>query len=120
MKSGSTAGAFGHDYPHNESTWPNTKAWLRDAFGAVPHNELRLMLGANAVRVLGLDGDRLAAVADQIGPTVEELRDGSVVDPRLIAHFDLRGGYLKPAEGDTKIPLILPTVDHDIAALTAG
>ena len=111
--------AFGRDYPHNESTWPNTKAWLRDAFGAVPQNELRLMLGENAVRVLGLDRDRLAAIADQIGPTVDELRGGSAVDPQLIAHFDLRGGYLKPGEGDSKIPLIAPTVDHDIAALAA-
>jgi hypothetical protein len=45
---------------------------------------------------------------------------GSAADPQLIAHFDLRGGYLKPGEGDSKIPLIAPTVDHDIAALAAA
>ena len=42
--------AFGRDFPHNESTWPNTKAWLRDVFGGVPENELRLILGENVVR----------------------------------------------------------------------
>ena len=44
--------AFGRDYPHPEGTWPNTKDWLRDAFGGVPEDEIRLMLGENAVRFL--------------------------------------------------------------------
>ena len=111
--------AFGRDYPHNESTWPNTKAWLRDAFDGVPESELRLMLGENVIRTLGLDRGALAAVAERIGPSVEEVTSGPEVDPSLIAHFDLRGGYLKPSEGDEKIPLISPMVDADVTLAVA-
>src|SRR5262249_14209645 len=46
---------FGRDFPHPESTWPNTREWLRDAFVGVPDDELRLMLGENAIRFFGLD-----------------------------------------------------------------
>jgi predicted TIM-barrel fold metal-dependent hydrolase len=107
--------AFGRDYPHNESTWPNTKAWLRDAFIGVPENELRLILGENVIRVLGLDRARLAEVAARIGPTLEELTAGPPVDAELVGHFDLRGGYLKPAEGAAKIPIIDELVRADLA-----
>jgi predicted TIM-barrel fold metal-dependent hydrolase len=90
---------FGRDYPHAEGTWPNTRDWLSDAFAGVPDDELRLMLGENAIRVLGLDRDRLAAVADRIGPTVDDItgRDPEL-DPRLVANWDARGGYLRPPE----------------------
>jgi hypothetical protein len=96
--------AFGRDYPHSEGTWPNTKAWLSDAFAGVAEDELRLMLGENAIRVLSLDRPRLAEIASRIGPTVDEVsRPETLFDPRLIRQFDARGGYLKPAEGDQKI-----------------
>jgi len=90
---------FGRDYPHAEGTWPNTAEWLRDAFADVPDDELRLMLGENAIRVLGLDRTRLAALADRIGPTVADVTGAPPdVDPRLVANWDARGGYLKPPE----------------------
>ncbi len=90
---------FGRDYPHAEGTWPNTADWLSDAFAGVPADELRLMLGENPIRVLGLDRSRLAAVAERIGPTVADVT-GRVpeLDPRLVANWDARGGYLKPPE----------------------
>ena len=65
---------FGRDYPHNEATWPNTKAWLRDVFASVPEGEVRLMLGENVIRFLDLDRARLAAIADEIGPSWLEIR----------------------------------------------
>ena len=65
--------SFGRDYPHPEGTWPHTREWLRDAFAGVPEDELRLMLGENAIRFFGLDRDRLAEIAKRIGPTVEEI-----------------------------------------------
>jgi energy-coupling factor transporter ATP-binding protein EcfA2 len=37
------------DYPHPEGTWPNTHDWIRDAFGDVPVDEARLILGENAI-----------------------------------------------------------------------
>jgi predicted TIM-barrel fold metal-dependent hydrolase len=110
--------AFGRDYPHNESTWPNTIEWVRDAFSSVPENELRLMLGGNVVRCLGLESEALVRIADRIGPTLGQLTAGPEVDPRLIAHFDLRGGYLKPPEGDTRLPAITGLIEDDLGRLT--
>lgn len=90
---------FGRDYPHAEGTWPNTAQWLSDAFAGVPDDELRLVLGENAIRVLGLDRAELAAVAERIGPTVEDVTGRTPeLDPRLVANWDARAGYLKPAE----------------------
>jgi predicted TIM-barrel fold metal-dependent hydrolase len=96
--------SFGRDYPHAEGTWPNTKIWLSDAFAGVPEDELRLMLGENAIRVLDLDRTRLAEIAEQIGPAVAEISGPeTLIDARLIRQFHARGGYLKPAEGGGKI-----------------
>jgi hypothetical protein len=65
----------------------------------VPDDELRLMLGENAVRVLGLERSSLAAVAERIGPTLGEITGRrSPLDPRLIANWDGRSGYLKRRE----------------------
>jgi hypothetical protein len=90
---------FGRDYPHAEGTWPNTADWLGDAFAGVPEAELQAMLGENAIRVLGLDRDRLAAIAAGIGPTPGEIIAPSHrPDARLVANWDARGGYLKPPE----------------------
>jgi predicted TIM-barrel fold metal-dependent hydrolase len=105
--------AFGRDYPHPEGTWPNTPDWLRDAFADVPENELRAMLGENMVRFFGLDRAKLAAIADKMGPSVDDLR--APVDPELLGIFDVRGGYLKPAEGADRIPEITPMLEHDLA-----
>jgi predicted TIM-barrel fold metal-dependent hydrolase len=90
---------FGRDYPHAEGTWPNTADWLRDAFAGVPEDELRLMLGENPIRVLRLDRSALIRVAERIGPApVDVMGSAEHLDPRLIANWDARGGYLKPAE----------------------
>ena len=109
--------AFGRDYPHPEGTWPNTKDWLRDAFGGVPENELRLMLGENAIRFLGLDRSRLADIAGRIGPSIEELTTNTDVRPELIANFDVRGGYLKPPEGDARIAIVDDMIRSDLASI---
>jgi predicted TIM-barrel fold metal-dependent hydrolase len=109
---------FGRDYPHNESTWPNTKAWLRDAFDGVPENEVRMILGENAIRVLGLDRAALARVAADIGPTFAEISsEAPPVDPALIAHFDVRGGYLRPAEGGARLDAVGELIDEDVRLL---
>lgn len=111
---------FGRDYPHPEGTWPHTSAWLRDAFAGVPEDELRLMLGENAIRFLGLDRDRLIEIARRIGPTVEDLI-GAEPDtpPELMASFDVRGGYLKPPEGDALLAEVDALVQEDLAGLSA-
>jgi hypothetical protein len=88
--------------PYGEPCWLATryedvKAGLRQAFAGVPENELRLMLGENVIRVLGLDRAELSEVAKRIGPTIDSVIGPMPhVAPALVAHFDLRGGYLKP------------------------
>src|SRR6185295_10371158 len=64
---------FGRDYPHPEGTWPNTPDWLRDAFAGVPEDELRLMLGENAIDFFGFDRGPLEAIAERIGPRVADV-----------------------------------------------
>jgi predicted TIM-barrel fold metal-dependent hydrolase len=108
---------FGRDFPHPESTWPHTRDWLRHAFDGVPDDELRLMLGENAIRFLNLDRDRLADIAKRIGPTIEEIHAGGEVRPELIENFAMRGGYLKPAEGEAKLPLVDDLLRKDLVGL---
>jgi predicted TIM-barrel fold metal-dependent hydrolase len=109
--------AFGRDYPHPEGTWPNTGAWIRDAFAGVPERELRMMLGENAITRLGLDGEALGLVAARIGPTVDELMGAPAPGPELIEHFDLRGGYLKPWEGAGRVDEARQAMEPDLSRL---
>ena len=112
---------FGRDYPHPEGTWPNTPEWLRDAFAGVPEDELRAMLGENAIPFFGLDRATLVPIAEKVGPTVQDVAGATgAVDPDLIAIFDGRGGYLKPAENDARIPEIAPMLETDLARLVSA
>lgn len=90
---------FATDYPHPEGTWPDTLHWLRAAFGDVPEDELRLILGENAVGCLGLDATKLRAAAQRIGPSPLEISEGrSKVDRSFIDAFNRRAGFENPAE----------------------
>jgi predicted TIM-barrel fold metal-dependent hydrolase len=107
---------FGRDYPHAEGTWPNTADWLTDAFAGVPDDELRLMLGENAINVLGLDRARLAAVAERIGPTAADVTGRTPeLDPQLLTNWDARGGYRKPPEAHDP-DAIDELLHHDLSA----
>jgi predicted TIM-barrel fold metal-dependent hydrolase len=111
---------FGRDYPHAEGTWPNTADWLSDAFAGVPDDELRLMLGENAIRVLGLDRARLVPVAERIGPTVADITGRTPeLDRALVANWDARGGYLKPREPADPDALD-PLLTEDLALIGSG
>jgi predicted TIM-barrel fold metal-dependent hydrolase len=66
---------WGSDYPHDESSFPNTREALRRAFAGTPEAELRAVLGGNAAELYNFDVAALQRVADQIGPTLEELRE---------------------------------------------
>jgi hypothetical protein len=91
--------AFGRDYPHPEGTWPNTADWLSDLFAGVPDDEVRLMLGENVIRALGLNRAHLQTIADRVGPTMDQIKGRPrPIDPSLIENFHSRGGYLKPVE----------------------
>jgi predicted TIM-barrel fold metal-dependent hydrolase len=111
--------AFGRDYPHPEGTWPNTNAWLQDAFAAVPDDEVRSMLGENAIRFLGLDRARLAEIAARIGPTMDDIVRAGAVPEALIESFADRGGYLKPAEGADRIDAVDELLRDDVVGAGA-
>jgi predicted TIM-barrel fold metal-dependent hydrolase len=64
---------WGSDYPHDESTYPDTREGLRRAFAGAPPDDLRRVLGGNAAALYGFDMERLQPVADRVGPTIGEL-----------------------------------------------
>ena len=64
---------WGADYPHLEGAAPVHRLILRQVFGGMPEEDVRRMLGLNAIGVFGFDADQLQAVADRVGPTVADL-----------------------------------------------
>ncbi|ADP80835.1 amidohydrolase family protein [Pseudofrankia inefficax] len=74
---GLDAMCLGMDYPHHEGTFAagGTTEYLRATLGAagVPADEARLLLGGNAIARWGFDHDRLRALADRFGPSLDLL-----------------------------------------------
>ena len=64
---------WGADYPHTEGSFPHSRVGLRLLFSDVPEDEVRLMTSGNAAVVYDLDLARLQKIADEIGPTVQEV-----------------------------------------------
>ena len=64
----------GANHPHQDDAWPHTKASLRWTFGGDISDELRQMLGLNAICCYGLDRQALQKVADRVGRTEAEVR----------------------------------------------
>jgi predicted TIM-barrel fold metal-dependent hydrolase len=89
---------FGADIPHPESTWPHTRQWIRHAFAGVPEEDVRKILGGNAIRFYNLDSTHLDEIAAKVGPTVEEVHAGIDVDQQYLDNWHNRAGYLKPVE----------------------
>ncbi len=110
---------FGRDFPHPEGTWPNTGEFLPVAFEGVPEDELRLMLGLNGIRFLGLDQSRLETIARRIGPSVSDITGDPNVRPEIIERFAEGSGFLKPYEGTEKLGSIDEPLGLDVAAVTA-
>jgi predicted TIM-barrel fold metal-dependent hydrolase len=111
---------FGRDYPHTESTWPNTDDYLRIIFAGTSAEDARKILGENAIRFFGLDRAELSEIAERIGPDLSAITDpAATVDPALVEHLDLRCGVLKPAEGDAVQPRLTPMIREDLAAMGA-
>jgi hypothetical protein len=95
---------FGRDFPHLEGTWPNTIQYLRGIFAGVPEADVRGIMGENAIRFLGLDRAKLAAIAARIGPSYAQIAGpGPALDPELVDHLNLRSGILEPGEGDKRV-----------------
>jgi predicted TIM-barrel fold metal-dependent hydrolase len=87
---------FGVDFPHFETTTPNTKEWLQATWGAsgVTRDEARRMAGATATEVFGFDPARLAEIAGQIGHPVDDVI--RVPTTPFSAHRRMAGQDLRP------------------------
>jgi len=64
---------WGADYPHKESSYPFSREALRVAFAGLDPNEVQAMVGANAATLYGFDLQRLAPIAAESGPTIDEV-----------------------------------------------
>jgi predicted TIM-barrel fold metal-dependent hydrolase len=64
---------WGADYPHHEGTFPRTTLALRLLFSDVPEQEVRAMTSLNAAELYGFDLAALQPIADEIGPTPEQI-----------------------------------------------
>jgi predicted TIM-barrel fold metal-dependent hydrolase len=71
---------WGADYPHLEGAAPVHREVLRHVFGRLPEDDVRAILGANAVELWGFDSRGLQAVADRVGPTVLEVAEPISLD----------------------------------------
>jgi predicted TIM-barrel fold metal-dependent hydrolase len=71
---------WGADYPHLEGAAPVHRLVMRHVLGGLPEADLRRILGLNAVDLWGFDGGLLQAVADRVGPTVEDLSTTIAMD----------------------------------------
>jgi predicted TIM-barrel fold metal-dependent hydrolase len=65
---------WGSDYPHPEGAWPWSRESLRRTCVGMTDDEMRLILGGNAIECYGMDADVLARAAARVGPTADELR----------------------------------------------
>jgi len=64
---------WGADVPHSEGTSPFTLEVLRTTMWDLPDDDITELLSTRAADVYGFDLPRLQAVADRVGPTLEEI-----------------------------------------------
>lgn len=99
---------WGSDYPHLEASYPFSKAAVRTAFQDVAVVDAERMLAGNAAKLYGFDLDRLRTVAEEVGPTYDEVSAG--IDPTTLppeaagcpAFAGLMPGSAKVRMGDNR------------------
>jgi predicted TIM-barrel fold metal-dependent hydrolase len=65
---------WGADVPHAEGTSPFTLEVLRTTMHDLPDADIEALLRTRAAKVYDFDLDRLQAVADRIGPTLDQIK----------------------------------------------
>ncbi len=75
---------WGNDLPHPEGTWPHTRWWVNERFRDVPEVEARAILGETALDVYGLDRAALEQLADEIGPTDDDVHGPPTPAPGMV------------------------------------
>lgn len=71
---------WGSDYPHLEGAAPVNRLVMQYVLGGLPEDDIRRILGQNAIELWGFDADLLGSVADRVGPTVEDLSTRLALD----------------------------------------
>jgi len=66
---------WGADYPHLEGAVPVHRQTIQHVFGGLPEDDVRQILGLNAMALWGFDESQLQSVADRVGPTVGDLSE---------------------------------------------
>jgi predicted TIM-barrel fold metal-dependent hydrolase len=66
---GVTQMVFETDYPHQDSTWPDSFKLVEEIATLVPHDELELLIRGNAITMLDLDPGDLRAEHARAGTT---------------------------------------------------
>jgi len=54
-------------------SYPHTRLAYRHTFNDVDRDEVRMMLGSNAAELYGFDLDKLQSLADEFGPSPDEV-----------------------------------------------
>jgi predicted TIM-barrel fold metal-dependent hydrolase len=47
--------AWASDYPHNDSTWPRSRAFIAQAFKDIPEGDVQKIVGSNAAHLYGIN-----------------------------------------------------------------
>jgi predicted TIM-barrel fold metal-dependent hydrolase len=66
---------WGNDYPHYEGTFPYNLESLRLTFADVSEAHRRLLFGENAAALYNFDLDKLRPLAQEFGPTPEQVNE---------------------------------------------
>ncbi len=64
---------WGHDFPHPEGTWPFTWEAIRACFAGLEEDELRPLLGENAVDFYDIDVAKLEPIVERLGPRADDI-----------------------------------------------
>ena len=66
---------WGSDYPHDEGTYPFSREHLRQVFAGVDPTLMQKLLAGNAAELYEFDLDKLAPIAAEHGPTIDEIAE---------------------------------------------
>ena len=64
---------WGTNYPEVEGTWPHTEDRVKATFAGVSPAEAGPILGKTAARIYHFDLEKLAPIAERVGPKVDEI-----------------------------------------------
>jgi predicted TIM-barrel fold metal-dependent hydrolase len=90
---------WGSDYPHVEGGWPNSWQEIRQAFATVPEEDVRRMVGENAVRFYGFDPQILEPLVTRIGPPAGTFATAETPAPSNYTVHDFTNGWVNTYGG---------------------